>query len=376
MNIGVVLDKILPSGSGIRRLSFKFCLWIIAAYALSLCVLVLLIRIAFSGRELTEQAMNNSQRFIVHVASNAVEGKVLNKNFTQSPGDNNPMPVFDPAAPQPAGNAAPDKKDLSAVPLPALIEQTDKGVLPVAAQNGTLPWKYYARSYNTKLNTPMVAIVFTNVGLSRTLTDDVLKLPPLMTVGFSPYANDIGKLALRGRREGFESVVDLPMQTEDYPFTDPGFFGLMDDLSPDENVNRIHSILYQFPGFVGMLAPVGETMTANKDAVKPYLIELKKRGLLFLYVKTPKNAELEDMARVNQYYALGIDVVVDAEPTKGEISRQLQNLVDIAKKQGFAIGLVHSYPSTTDELSHWSESVQGQGVDLVPVTAIAKKSFQ
>ena len=81
-------------------------------------------------------------------------------------------------------------------------------------------------------------------------SEEALKLPHEFTLGFSPYAGDTGKWAVKARAEGFESVVDLPMQTEEYPISDPGSYGLLEDLSPDENISRLHSVLMPFPGFI------------------------------------------------------------------------------------------------------------------------------
>lgn len=373
MNVRMILGKLRMRGTQRpRRFSFAFYLWVGIAYVLAVCLMILLIKVAFSGRELTQQAIRNGQRVVIDVASGGVEGgntaePVTNIQNTTETGEQHPVKTV------PVANETPDKQGMMPVPLEGLVETTDKGALPIAGSDGTLPWKYYARPGNTKSKLPMVAIVFTNIGLNEGLTQDVLKLSPELTLGFSPYANDSGKLAFRARRGGFESVVDLPVQTLDYPFSDPGVFGLMDDLSPDENIRRMHQILYQFPGYIGMLASVGETMTSNKEEIKPYLVEMKKRGLLFLYVKTPKNADLEDFAKINGFYTLGIDDVIDTTPSKGFIDQHLQSLVDTAKKQGYAVGLAHSYPPTTAELSSWIDSLQGQGVVLVPVSAIARK---
>ncbi|HEU5047488.1 MAG TPA: divergent polysaccharide deacetylase family protein [Rickettsiales bacterium] len=364
-----ILGKLRTNGTQRpRKFSFAFYLWAALAYALGIFLMTLLIKVAFSGRELTQQAVHNGQRAVITIASGTVEGGGLPASNVVNP-ETHTQPVKTlPSAPQ-----TPDKQGMMPVPLESLVEMTDKGALPIVGPDGTQPWKYYSRPAGVKAQLPMVAIVFTNLGLNESQTQDVLKLPPEFTLGFSPYANDSGKIAFRARRDGFESVVDLPIQTFDYPFSDPGMFGLMEDLSPDENIRRLHQVLYQFPGYIGMLASVGETMTSNKEEIKPYLVELKKRGLLFLYVKTQKNSDLEDFAKINGFYTLGIDELIDATPSKGYIENHLQTLVDTAKKQGYAVGLVHSYPPTTAALSAWVDSLQGQGVVLVPVSTIAKK---
>lgn len=345
----------------------RFYTWIAVAYVLSLYLMLLLIRIAFSGNALTELAVKNGQSITVHVATGTVTGGKFGDGDVSTgkgiAGINNKVEGGDGLAP---------------VPLPSLTEQTDKGVLPTVAHDGSglIPWKYYGRPFTSQdSKRPLVAIVFTNLGLSRPQTEETLKLPHEFTLGFSPYAGDIARWAAKSRTDGFESVVDLPVQTDNYPFSDPGPYGLLEDLSPDENISRLHSILMEFPGFVGVLASDGEVMTINKDEIKPYLVELKKRGLLFLYLKTDKNKAFADYATTNFFYVLGIDRMVDTVITRSAIDMQLQDLVNIAKKQGYAIGLVHSYPPTLEELANWTPTLYDQGVDLAPVTAVANRVF-
>ena len=197
-----------------------------------------------------------------------------------------------------------------------------------------------------------------------------------MFLAFSPYVGDVKKWANKSRAEGFETMIDLPMQADDYPLSDPGQFALLEDANPNENSARMRTVLNKFSGFVGVAAPINEKLTRNLDFIRPYLLELNKRGVLFTYLKTPQNATIAELAKSRSLYVLGIDQVIDSEISRGAIESQLQSLVDLAKKQGYAIGIAHSYPPTTEALGRFSDGISTQGVDLVPVSAIAAKNFQ
>ena len=361
----VIPQRILPKQLILKRKK-SFWIWAAITYLLIVILMFMLMKLSFSGRLLLERAIAGGQQITLNMVSGEVEGKLHVQVNEKSP----ELQLAIPATPPP-----PNKEGLTPVPFPELIEQTDKGVLPISGRNGVMPWKYYARPYATKEKRPVVAIILTDLGLSRTETDEALKLPHDFTLSFSPYANDTDKWAVKARREGFESIIDLPMQTEDYPFSDPGFFGLMEDLSPDENVVRMHNVLREYPGFVGTLAPANDKMTANRDLIRPYLSELKKRGLLLIYVKTAKNAPLEEFAKANTFYILGVDKIIDDEGARGYVENALQSLVETAKTQGYAIGIAHSYPTTMDVLQSWSENLKSEGVDLVPVSAIGNKMY-
>jgi len=352
--------------------------WKIMVVAALALLLLEVVKILFSGKELHDQAVAQGQSFIITVANGQIEGKISTspyqiakeKTIQDTPATDSKIsqaePVFTTIISKEGGlNPAPDKN---------LIEPFNgKSFLPIVGKDGTLPWKYYSRPYNAKETKPLVAIVFTNLGLNKASTEEVIRLPHDFTFGVSAYAGDARKWATKAREEGFEVVIDLPMQAENYPLSDPGSFGLLEDLGQEENNLRLYGVLSQLPAFVGVTAPVGEKLTANMDFMKSLLLELKKRGILFLYYKTEKNKGLEDLAKTYGFTILGIDKVIDEDIVRSNIDSQLQLLVESAKINGYAIGLAHSYPPTLETLSQWTETLKAQHVDLVPVSAIAKR---
>jgi polysaccharide deacetylase 2 family uncharacterized protein YibQ len=349
----------------LSRYTRDFIVWSMSAFVLTFFVILLLGKIFLAGSVMSAQAVLTGQRVLIHLASGEVEG---NARHTQSA-------VGNSAA---AGNGeAPivSKEGLAPAPLETISMQTDKGLVPMVGKDGTLPWKYYARPYKGDLKRPLVAIVITDLGLNSLLTEDTLKLPHAFTLSFSPYASDARKWATKAREDGFETLVDLPMQTVDYLRTgaDPGQYGLFADSTPNEISLRLKWVLSRFPGFVGVLAPENDDITANLFALRPMLTELTGHGVLFLYIKTPQNAALADSAKERQLFALGVDKVIDDDIASGPIEKQLDDLTALAKTQGYAIGFAHPYPPTLEAVSHWAESLGTQGVDLAPVSAIAHK---
>lgn len=350
--------------------------WLAVTYFFVLILMLLLIKIGFSGKYLSELATENGQSVVIHISDGMVEGKPYKNPAAANDSANSVLQPVSTNVEPPAEMLPASKEGLTPMPLASLTEKTDKETLPIIGPDGTMPWKYYARPFQQKDKKPIVALIFTNLGLSKTTTEKALNMSHDFTLAFSPYANDVNKWALKARAEGFETVADLPMQAEDYPLSDPGQFGLLEELSPDLNIARMHAILSRFPGYVGMLGPVSEKMTANKDEIKPYLLELKKRGLLFIYIKNSNNGFLEEWTKLNGFYALGIDTLVDGDPSRTAVDAQLQALADLAKSKGYAIGLVHSYPSTIDALQTWLDTLNTQGVQLAPLSAVGNKILQ
>lgn len=360
---------LMPLLPHVKRHVSSMHVWI----AITLCVILyassLIGKLFITGEIQARQAIEGGQRVVYHLTSAEIDGIPRHTKRAE------------PKAPEiGAGGAAVNetfegKEGLAAAPLDTITEQTDKGLIPTAGRDGTLAWKYYSRPYEAKEGRPMVAILFTNLGLSRPLTEDVLKLPHSVTLSFSPYASDAKNWARKARGEGYESLIDLPMEPSTYPLSDPGPYGLLSSLDSAEISNRMHWTLSRYPGFVGLLGTADEKLSANMSVMRSVLTELTARGVMFIYRKNAQNAELASLISSQKLLAIGADAVIDEDLAPAAITRQLDALAETAKQQGYAIGIAHSYPTTTRALTIWMEDLAAKGVDVVPVSAIGKKVF-
>ncbi|WP_193365127.1 divergent polysaccharide deacetylase family protein, partial [Kocuria rosea] len=60
-------------------------------------------------------------------------------------------------------------------------------------------------------------------------------------------------------------------------------------------------------------------------------------------------------------------------PSRREIDARLNELVELAKRNGAAIGFAQSYPVTIQRLKNWAFRLRRQGVVLAPVSALANR---
>ena len=101
--------------------------------------------------------------------------------------------------------------------------------LPVYAQTGASPWENAVNALKTSFTGPiaqglsLVAIVVGGLGVGAAKTvDAILKLPAAVTLAFTPYGSDPGKLVERARAQHHEILLQIPMEPYDYPDNDPG----------------------------------------------------------------------------------------------------------------------------------------------------------
>ena len=275
--------------------------------------------------------------------------------------------------PGPANRAVP--AEVPAVD-PKFIEMTPRGPVPRIAADGARPADAFARPVQPlpgKADAPRIALLVDGLGVSATITADAIaKLPETVTLGFVPYGADVAALATRARTGGHEIVLQVPMEPFDYPDNDPGPQTLLATLTPQQNIDRLYTVMSKIQGYVGLTNTMGARFTASEDALTPILRETAKRGLIYVDDGANPRSSAGRIAGAGNLPFVHADVVVDAVPTPKEIDRALDRLEMTARDRGFAVGAASALPVSIDRLAAWARAAEGRGILLVPITAIAK----
>lgn len=273
-----------------------------------------------------------------------------------------------PAAPRP-GQA------LSPAPDPALVTEGPAGPLPVVAPDGRQAWQVYARPFAQDRKRPRIAIVVQGVGFSDAATTAAIqKLPGAITLAFEPYAPDLQQRINAARAAGHEVFLQLPMEPLDYPASDPGPHTLLTSLRPEQNIDRVGWLLSRFTGYAGVVTAMGDKFTASTESLTPVLQELRDRGLMLVDARSSRNSVAAQVASdLNMPRAVN-NRFIDVEASRVGIDARLLELERIAQQTGTAVGIgTRPYPVTIERLAAWAATLDGKGIDLVPVSAIANR---
>lgn len=282
-----------------------------------------------------------------------------------------------------AGDAA-DKGDAAASappPVmaginPKLLEKSRYGMIPVAAE-GLKPFSVYAadadRAKAAKM--PVVAIVIGGLGVGAAKTTDaIMKLPGAVTLAFTPYGADPGKLAERARAQRHEIFLQIPMEPYDFPDNDPGPQTLLTSLSADQNMDRLYWHLSRMQGYAGIANFMGARFIATEPAMQPIIREAAKRGLGF-FDDGSSPRSIAAQAAVSQAMPFGKgDIAIDVVPTASEIDRALNKLETTARERGIAVGTASALPVSIDRIAAWTRTLGDRGILLVPLTTAMLKS--
>jgi polysaccharide deacetylase 2 family uncharacterized protein YibQ len=309
------------------------------------------------------------------------------KSASQPSGDNKTVTIIDGSSGKRQdvviGGDAADKGDGETPPAMAMIgidqrllEKSKYGMIPAVA-DGLKPFTVYAADADRikAAKMPVVAIVVGGLGVGAAKTTDaIMKLPPAVTLAFTPYGADPARLAERARAQRHEILLQVPMEPFDYPDNDPGPQTLLTTLTSEQNIDRLYWHLSRFQGYAGIANFMGARFTAADAAMQPIVREAAKRGLGYLDDgSSPRSAAPSLTASQSLPFAKA-DFTIDAVPTSAEIDRTLLKLETLAKERGLAVGVASALPISIERLAAWIKTLDSRGIMLVPLTTAMLKS--
>lgn len=281
-----------------------------------------------------------------------------------------------------AALASGDAGALGAMPddaarVAALVEQSQYGPLPKVGADGKRPSEVYAAQsrYAGKVapgEPARVAILVEGIGVPDGVTMDAIKgLPASFSVACGAYGRNLQEWILKARDAGHEVLLEIPLEPENYPTTDPGPHTLLTTLPPEENVKRLQWLMSRYTGYVGVTNHMGAKFEATQASLAPVLEEVKSRGLLYLDDGSVQGSTAGQIAS-----SIGLDYSVANVQIDGDIAKGLAELETLAKQNGAAIGVATAKPATVKQLAEWAEKLEAKGIVLVPVSAAMRAQRQ
>ena len=289
-----------------------------------------------------------------------------------------PQPAVDDAT---ADSGLPDVTDLSAgdaaaAPLePDLAEETEFGPIPRKSATGRTPFEAYSQPAGTAATSglPMVAIVVSGLGISPDGTANAIdKLPPGVTLAFAPYGKTLEKSVETARNAGHEVFLEIPLEPFDYPDNDPGPDTLLTGKPPRDNLTKLFSVMARFQGYAGLINNMGARFTSSGADFGPIMEELGARGLGYLDDGSSNRSLAPQLAEANRVPFGRVGVALDAKPARAAILEQLAILVDKARSDGKAIGIISALPVSIETVTDWAATLGSLGVEIVPASALMK----
>jgi uncharacterized protein len=267
------------------------------------------------------------------------------------------------------------KMPLTKAPVAAITEANAIGPLP-RISNGKKPAEVYARNVPLGIihsDSPKIVIILGGMGLNEKLTASAIKeLPGDVTLAFAPYGNNLQAQVDKARSQGHEVLLQLPLEPVGYPASNPGPKTLLADGIESENMDALYWHMSRFAGYTGIVNYMGGRYLASAPAVKPLLLELRKRGLLFIEDGSLPLSASEETAKSLQFQVRRAQTVIDTDPNADSITTALGLLEEEAKTNGVAIGTGSGLDITIKTVSDWVKAAADRGVIIIPASAAFK----
>ncbi len=206
------------------------------------------------------------------------------------------------------------------------------GAIARSKDNGK-PLYFYRRPHELKnKDAAKLSIIVYGLGLNQKNTEYATNsLPAEVSFSFSLYSSFILKQIEAARTAGHETLLDIPLQAKDYPLTDPGELGLLQENTIEDNrINLLKMLSYDIP-FIGMFSINGEAFALSAPSVGLIAEEFINRGLMFY--------DANESSVVSEFKGmdyLKASVIIDSDMFKEEIIAAMIKAKKIAAEKGSA----------------------------------------
>ena len=212
------------------------------------------------------------------------------------------------------------------------------------------------------------------VGAAKT-TDAIMKLPPAVTLAFTPYGSDPAKLAERARAQRHEILLQIPMEPFDYPDNDPGPQTLLTTLGARAESRPAVLAPQPLPGLCRHRQFHGRALRRDRrrDAAdhprgRQARARLSRRRLGAAQRRARSGGGPGDAVRQGRFHhRRGADRGGD-RPGAAPSSKPWPRSAELA------VGVASALPISIERIGVWIKALESRGIMLVPLTTAMLKS--
>lgn len=197
---------------------------------------------------------------------------------------------------------------------------------------------------------PKVAIIIDDIGYDKYIARKFLDLDAVLTFSILPHSTHAKRIARIAHSKGFDVMLHLPMEPNEYPLINPGPGVLLTSMSPDRLINQLNEDLDAVPFVNGVNNHMGSKMTSIAPQLYQIFSILKKRKLYFIDSRTTVDTLCRPSAQLLHLPFAQKDVFIDHIPKPDFVRKTIHRLIKIADSHGEAIGIGHPHTVTYEVL--------------------------
>ena len=186
-----------------------------------------------------------------------------------------------------------------------------------------------------------LAIIIDDVGYPSPFIDEYRKFDGKLTFSILPFQHESASYARMLYHAGFEIMIHIPMEPEDYPEKEPGEGALFVSDSRDEVEQKLIKMVHNIPQASGANNHMGSMATQDHTLMIHTLSYLKAEGLYFIDSLTTPHSTAYDIAHQLQLQTGNRNKLHDNHNNSIYIDKQFEKLKSAARERGKAIGIGH-----------------------------------
>ena len=234
-----------------------------------------------------------------------------------------------------------------------------------------LTWGAQAHDAATPHQHPVIALIIDDLGNQRAEGERSVHLPGAVTYAILPQTPHGAWLAELAHRNAKEVMLHLPMQAvHDHPLG-PG--GVTLDMSEARFKQTLRENLASIPHVQGVNNHMGSLLTRHPGHME-WLMQVLAEETPMYFVDSRTTAETVAMrvALERRVPTIDRDVFLDTERGDPEyVAQQFEQLLEVARRRGVAVGIGHPYPDTLAVLEDkLADLMQSSEIELVPISKL------
>ncbi|HSP06515.1 MAG TPA: divergent polysaccharide deacetylase family protein [Acidobacteriota bacterium] len=193
---------------------------------------------------------------------------------------------------------------------------------------------------------PSVSLIVDDAGENLELLEDLVRVPIPVTVSVIPGTDHDRESADWAKEHGLEVMVHLPMEPRAFPEKDPGSNALLADMNRKQLVDRTAELIERIPYAVGVNNHMGSLLTSERQVMNIVLNVVAREGMFFIDSRTSRETVAYDVAQQKRIPSAERSIFLDNPDDQESLSLRFDELVQIARTRGTAVGICHLKPAT------------------------------
>lgn len=222
---------------------------------------------------------------------------------------------------------------------------------------------------------PKISIIVDDVGINKNVVDSLIDISNNLTFAILPNRPFSLYAAEQARKNNLDVLLHQPMEPRidsGYTADDAGEGVLLVGQTKKDILEILNRNLSSVPNAVGINNHMGSKFTQNDELMRLILTRLKEKNLLFVDSLTTSDSKGYIIAKELGMRAARRDIFLDSRRKgKDYIRKQLKKLVRKAKKNGYSVGICHTYPQTIEVMKEELDNISEE-VSILPISKLVK----